>query len=80
MAGFYLHDNDERQLGCQNVPELHCVGVLSLVARRVAVITIPTKKEHVYKGFESILFFGALCNGKGSNNYTGIIYKNALQL
>lgn len=29
------------------MPELHIVGVLLLMARRVAVITIPTKKERV---------------------------------
>lgn len=29
------------------MPELHSVGVLLLMARRVAVITIPTKKERV---------------------------------
>ena len=42
---FYLHDDDKSQLGSQNMPELHSVGVLLLMARRVAVITIPTKKE-----------------------------------
>lgn len=46
-AWFYLHDNDESQLGSQNMPELHSVGVLLLMAGRVAVITIPTKKKHV---------------------------------
>lgn len=45
-AWFYLHDNDESQLGSQNMPELHCVGVLPLMAGRVAVITVPTKKKH----------------------------------
>lgn len=42
---FYLHDDDEGQLGSQNVPELHGVGVLLLMAGRIAVITIPTKKR-----------------------------------
>ena len=37
----YLHDNDEGQFGCQDVPELHSVGVLPLVAWRVAVVTVP---------------------------------------
>lgn len=36
-----LHDNDESHLGSQNMPELHSVGVLLLMAGRVAVITIP---------------------------------------
>lgn len=44
-AWFYLHDNDESQLGSQNMPELHRVGILLLMARRVTVITVPTKKE-----------------------------------
>lgn len=43
----YLHDNDESQLGSQNMPELHSVWVLLLMAGRVAVITIPAKKEYV---------------------------------
>lgn len=43
-AWLYLHDNNESHLGSQNMPELHGVGVLLLVSRRVAVITIPTKK------------------------------------
>lgn len=53
LPGFYLHDNDECQLGSQNVPELHGVGVLLLMAGRVAIITVPAKTEHVrdLKGF-----------------------------
>lgn len=47
LPGFYLHDNDECQLGSQNVPELHGVGVLLLMAGRVSVITVPAKTEHV---------------------------------
>lgn len=43
---FYLHDDDESQLSSQNMPELHSVGVRLLVVRRVAVITVPTNKEH----------------------------------
>lgn len=42
---FYLHDDDEGQLGSQNVPELHGVGVLLHVSGRIAVITIPTRKK-----------------------------------
>ena len=45
MDWFYLHDDDERQLGGQNMPELHSVAVLLLVARRIAVITIPAKRN-----------------------------------
>lgn len=42
----YLHDDDEGQLGRQNVPELHGVGVLLLVSGRIAVITIPARKKN----------------------------------
>lgn len=60
-AWFYLHDNDESQLSSQNMPELHSVGVLLLMARRVTVVTIPTKKEHQrFKfpaDFHSFFFF-----------------------
>ena len=44
-AWFYLHDNNESQLGSQDMPELHSVGVLLHMAGRVAVITIPKRKE-----------------------------------
>lgn len=44
-AWFYLHDNDESKLGSQNMPKLHGVGVLLLMARWVAVVTISRKKD-----------------------------------
>jgi len=44
-AGRYLHDDDEGQLGGQDVPELHGVGVLLRVAGRVAVVTVPDNKQ-----------------------------------
>lgn len=62
-AWFYLHDNDECQLRSQNMPELHRVGVLPVMARRVAVITIPTKKECVkicVKYIKSLIYVGIL--------------------
>lgn len=37
----YLHDDNEDQLGCKNMPILQCVGVLFLMARRVAVVMVP---------------------------------------
>lgn len=43
------------------MPELHRVGVLPVMARRVAVITIPTKKECVKIGvkyIKSLIYVG----------------------
>jgi hypothetical protein len=37
----YLHDDDEGQLGGQDVPELHGVLVLLPVAGGVAVVSVP---------------------------------------
>lgn len=36
-----LHDNDESQLGCNDVPVVYVVLVLVLVTRRVAEIPVP---------------------------------------
>lgn len=36
----YFHDNNEGHFGCQDVPELHGVSVLVLVAWRVPVVTV----------------------------------------
>lgn len=41
----YFHDNNKRQFSCQNMPELHGVSVLLLVAWRVAVVIISVQNK-----------------------------------
>lgn len=36
----YLHDNDERQLGCNDMPVVYVMLILVLVTRRVAEIPV----------------------------------------
>lgn len=69
MDWFYLHDDDERQLGSQNMPELHSAGVLLLVARRIAVITIPAKNNMSEIKFTADSYTGCdpLCKVKACN-------------
>lgn len=41
----YFHDNNEGHFGCQDVPELHGVSVLVLVAWRVPVVTVSVQTK-----------------------------------
>lgn len=36
----HFHDDDERHLGGQHVPELHVVKVFILIPRRISVISV----------------------------------------
>ena len=49
---YYLHDNDEGQLGCDHVPVVDAVFVLLFVSRWVPEITIPGNKT---EGYQEIL-------------------------
>lgn len=48
----YFHDDNEGHFGCQDVPELHGVSVLLLVAWRVTVITVSVRNNII----QSIMF------------------------
>lgn len=41
----YLHDNDESQLGCNNMPVVDVMLILVLVTRRVAEISVSESKS-----------------------------------
>lgn len=44
-AYFYCYDED--QLGSKDMPELHVMGILVLMIRRVPVISVPTKQNKI---------------------------------
>ena len=44
----YFHNDDEGHFGCKDVPELHGMSILPLVARGEAVVTIPGKDHYIY--------------------------------
>lgn len=41
----YFHHYDEGHLGGKDMPELHVMGILVLMIRRVPVISVPTKQR-----------------------------------
>ena len=48
----YLHDNDESQLGCNDMPVVYVMLILVLVTRRVA--EIPVSESNVGKAGTSL--------------------------
>lgn len=50
----HLHDNDESHLSSQDVPEMHGVRVLPLMARRVTVVAVSAERRQDSVGRDTV--------------------------